>query len=81
VEQVPATVTQTYNLVCERTWMASLLGSVFYVGFAMGSLLTGAVGDRYGRRFGLIGTPATTVRAQSWAGLAPSNNACMLPMM
>eukprot|EP00958_Prasinococcus_capsulatus_P000779 scaffold55_cov401-Prasinococcus_capsulatus_cf.AAC.9 len=58
VEEVAATVAQTYDLVCSRSWMASLLGSLFFAGFGVGSVFGGVVADKYGRRFGLIVTLA-----------------------
>ncbi|XP_067125290.1 organic cation transporter protein-like [Centruroides vittatus] len=39
-----------WNLVCESSWLSSLAGSSFFVGFLVSAIVSGQISDRYGRR-------------------------------
>ena len=42
-------VTQ-FDMDCNRTWIKELLQSIFFVGWALGAIVLGAVGDKVGRK-------------------------------
>ena len=44
-----ATVTAEFGLVCDRHWLVSILGSIFFVGYLIGAGVSGVVADKYGR--------------------------------
>ncbi|OQR75316.1 organic cation transporter protein-like [Tropilaelaps mercedesae] len=45
----PSSAIVEWNLVCERSWMRSLIQSVAFVGQLCGALIFGKLADRYGR--------------------------------
>ncbi|XP_075975242.1 organic cation transporter protein-like [Anticarsia gemmatalis] len=47
---VVSSVTSEWNLICDKTSLASLAQSMFHVGILAGSLLLGYISDRYGRK-------------------------------
>ncbi|RXG73421.1 Organic cation transporter protein [Armadillidium vulgare] len=49
-----STVVSTFDLVCDRTYLASLGGSVYMAGNFIGSPILGLISDKYGRKFGLL---------------------------
>ncbi|KAL7644054.1 UNVERIFIED_CONTAM: hypothetical protein RMT77_004866 [Armadillidium vulgare] len=49
-----STVVSTFDLVCDRTYLASLGGSVYMAGNFLGSPILGLISDKYGRKFGLL---------------------------
>ncbi|XP_077490763.1 solute carrier family 22 member 3-like [Amblyomma americanum] len=63
---------QEWDLVCERTWMRSLVQSSVMTGMLLGCLVCSALGDRIGRRPLLVGSCAMTTVAGLVAALAPS---------
>ncbi|XP_030828761.1 organic cation transporter protein isoform X1 [Strongylocentrotus purpuratus] len=48
------TLTQSFDLVCDRKYLINLSQSIFFIGVLIGSLLFGAISDRYGRKITLI---------------------------
>ncbi|XP_036364181.1 organic cation transporter protein-like [Octopus sinensis] len=45
-----STVVSEFDLVCERKWLKSTLQSVYFAGYLVGSIVFGALSDRFGRR-------------------------------
>ena len=50
-----------FQLDCGREWIVSLLSSVYFVGWAVGGILLGCVGDKYGRKFIIFPSVVTTI--------------------
>ncbi|XP_023237742.1 organic cation transporter protein-like [Centruroides sculpturatus] len=48
--QYKNSVIEKWNLVCESSWLSSLSGSSFFVGFLVSAIVSGQISDRYGRR-------------------------------
>ncbi|XP_030850269.1 solute carrier family 22 member 6-B-like [Strongylocentrotus purpuratus] len=48
------TLTQSFDLVCGRKYLINLSQSIFFIGVLIGSVLFGAIADRYGRKITLI---------------------------
>ncbi|XP_041461139.1 organic cation transporter-like protein [Lytechinus variegatus] len=48
------TFIQTFDLVCDRKYLVNLSQSIFFVGVFIGSVILGAIADRYGRKITLI---------------------------
>ncbi|XP_023237729.1 organic cation transporter-like protein [Centruroides sculpturatus] len=48
--QYKNSVIEKWNLVCESSWLSSLAGSSYFVGFFVSGILSGQISDRYGRR-------------------------------
>ncbi|XP_023229235.1 organic cation transporter protein-like [Centruroides sculpturatus] len=48
--QYKNSVIQKWNLVCESSWLSSLAGSSFFMGFLVSAIVSGQISDRYGRR-------------------------------
>ena len=44
-----ATVTAEFGLACDRHWIVSFLGSIFFVGYLVGAGASGVIADKYGR--------------------------------
>ncbi|KAM3858637.1 LOW QUALITY PROTEIN: solute carrier family 22 member 6-B-like [Diretmus argenteus] len=53
-ETFHSTTVTEWDLVCEKAWFNSLASSVYMFGLLMGSVVFGAMADRYGRRFVLL---------------------------
>ncbi|CAB3226709.1 unnamed protein product [Arctia plantaginis] len=47
---IVTSVTTEWNLICERTSLASLAQSILQVGILVGSFILGQISDRYGRK-------------------------------
>ncbi|XP_015189080.1 PREDICTED: organic cation transporter protein [Polistes dominula] len=45
-----STTTSEWNLVCDRAWLRATGDSLFMVGVMLGSMIFGALSDKYGRR-------------------------------
>ncbi|XP_036364447.1 organic cation transporter protein-like [Octopus sinensis] len=45
-----SSVVSEFDLVCERKWLKSTLQSVYFAGYLVGSIVFGALSDRFGRR-------------------------------
>ncbi|KAK2582095.1 hypothetical protein KPH14_002797 [Odynerus spinipes] len=45
-----STTTSEWNLVCDRAWLRATGDSLFMVGVMLGSMIFGALSDRFGRR-------------------------------
>ncbi|XP_023244015.1 organic cation transporter protein-like [Centruroides sculpturatus] len=43
-------VIEKWDLVCENSWLSSLAGSSYFVGFFVSGIVSGQISDRYGRR-------------------------------
>ncbi|XP_005090964.1 solute carrier family 22 member 5 [Aplysia californica] len=50
-----STVVTEWGLICDKAWVPSVIISVQMVGVFVGSVLSGAVGDRLGRKVSLYG--------------------------
>ncbi|XP_023237727.1 organic cation transporter protein-like [Centruroides sculpturatus] len=48
--QYKSSVIEKWNLVCESSWLSSLAGSSFFVGFLVSAIVSGQISDRHGRR-------------------------------
>ncbi|XP_067122694.1 organic cation transporter protein-like [Centruroides vittatus] len=48
--QYKNSVIEKWNLVCESSWLSSLAGSSYFVGFLVSAIVSGQLSDRYGRR-------------------------------
>ncbi|XP_041463612.1 solute carrier family 22 member 13-like [Lytechinus variegatus] len=48
------TITQSFDLVCDRKYLINLSQSLFFVGILIGSATFGGIADRFGRRVSLI---------------------------
>lgn len=47
----PSTITEDWELVCDKSFIPSLLQSVYLAGFLLGCLMFGAMADRFGRYY------------------------------
>ncbi|XP_072371950.1 organic cation/carnitine transporter 2-like [Scyliorhinus torazame] len=68
-----STIVSEWNLVCDDKWKGPFTASVFFFGMLCGSLISGQVSDRYGRKIILFISMAVhavfslfLVTAQSW---------------
>ena len=66
------TMAGEFELYCESTWMLSLGPSVDMAGIAAGSLLGGALSDRFGRRRAFLGFFALQCLSYACSSAAPS---------
>ncbi|KAK6494190.1 solute carrier family 22 member 5-like isoform X1 [Huso huso] len=57
-ERYTSTIVTEWNLVCEEDWKAPFSSSIFFAGVLTGSLISGQVSDRYGRKVVLFLTMA-----------------------
>ncbi|XP_023230662.1 organic cation transporter protein-like [Centruroides sculpturatus] len=48
--QYKNSVIEKWNLVCESSWLSSLAGSSYFVGFLVSAIVSGQISDKYGRR-------------------------------
>ncbi|CAJ1063491.1 solute carrier family 22 member 4-like isoform X1 [Xyrichtys novacula] len=67
------TITSEWDLVCGDRWMNPLTSSIFFCGVLAGSIISGQLSDRYGRKIVLFATIAlqtlatlVQVFSQSW---------------
>ena len=44
------TLLMEYDLVCDRSWLDALIGSVIFIGWGLGALFWGRCSDAYGRK-------------------------------
>ena len=44
-----STIIEEFNLVCDRSWFASLAASIFQIGYGVSSIFMGMLSDKYGR--------------------------------
>ncbi|KAH9364048.1 hypothetical protein HPB48_016386 [Haemaphysalis longicornis] len=51
-----SSVVPEWNLVCQHEWKRSMMTSVAFAGFLLGSLVMGHVSDRFGRRTAFFGS-------------------------
>ncbi|CAH2084663.1 unnamed protein product [Euphydryas editha] len=71
---IVSSVTSTWNLICDRSQLASLAQSILQVGILFGSIFYGHVSDRYGRKFAsilslvseVVFVALSTVSSQVW---------------
>ncbi|XP_074528310.1 solute carrier family 22 member 4-like [Halichoeres trimaculatus] len=68
-----STITSEWDLVCDERWKNPLTSSIFFSGVLAGSLISGQLSDRYGRKIVLFATIAVQavatiiqVFSQSW---------------
>ncbi|XP_043238231.1 solute carrier family 22 member 5-like isoform X2 [Amphibalanus amphitrite] len=67
-----STVVSEFNLVCDRETLWPLENSLYFVGVAVGSVLGGALADRYGRRFTLLLCVVLTAAASTAGAFSPN---------
>lgn len=65
-----STITERWDLVCEKSWMSSMLKTVYMAGFLAACLIMGTLADKWGRRViilvcGIIFISAAIVNAFS----------------
>ncbi|XP_023227860.1 organic cation transporter protein-like [Centruroides sculpturatus] len=48
--QYKSSVIEKWNLVCESSWLSSLAGSSYFLGFFVSAVVSGQISDRYGRK-------------------------------
>ncbi|XP_022649377.1 organic cation transporter protein-like isoform X2 [Varroa jacobsoni] len=89
----PSSAVVEWDLVCNRSWMRSLIQSVVFVGQLCGALLFGKLGDRYGRLimfdvaavtmciFGIIGTFAPYIEVFNIVRFAQAMSTAGLQML
>ncbi|KAK2140710.1 hypothetical protein LSH36_1273g00029 [Paralvinella palmiformis] len=49
-----STINSKYNLVCDRSWMAELTSTVYMGGVLVGSVISGLISDRFGRKLPML---------------------------
>lgn len=47
------TLTQEFDLVCDRSWVISFSKSIYQFGYLVASIFTGLISDRFGRKVAL----------------------------
>lgn len=50
-DRFETTATEDFSLVCGRSWLLDLTGSIYYLGFGIGGITTGWIADVYGRKY------------------------------
>ncbi|XP_067132861.1 organic cation transporter protein-like [Centruroides vittatus] len=48
--QYRSSLIEKWNLVCKSSWLSSVAGSSYFVGFFVSGIVSGQISDRYGRR-------------------------------
>ncbi|XP_067838651.1 solute carrier family 22 member 4-like isoform X3 [Heptranchias perlo] len=73
-DRYTSTIVSEWNLVCDDNWKGPFTVSVFFMGMLCGSLISGLLSDRYGRKIILFVSMALQtvfslilVSSQSWA--------------
>ncbi|GBP82661.1 Organic cation transporter protein [Eumeta japonica] len=66
-----STVTSTWNLICDRTWLASLAQSILQVGILAGSIVYGYISDRFGRKPAVLLALSVEVAAVALSAVVP----------
>ncbi|XP_052392412.1 solute carrier family 22 member 5 [Carassius gibelio] len=65
-----STIVSEWGLVCDREWRVPLTTSTLYMGYLLGSLVSGQLSDRFGRKkvlFVSLGAEALVMLAQSFS--------------
>ncbi|XP_074645807.1 organic anion transporter 3-like [Tubulanus polymorphus] len=65
-------IVSEWALVCNESWIAKLVASIFFVGLLVGVVVMGQISDRFGRKTSLIPCWVVLIIAQSVVSVAPS---------
>ncbi|XP_078253214.1 organic cation/carnitine transporter 2-like isoform X2 [Rhinoraja longicauda] len=72
-ERYASTIVTQWDLVCDQNWKGPFTTSVFFLGVLLGSVISGQISDRYGRKIVLFGAIALRtipsllqLASQSW---------------
>ncbi|KAJ0183341.1 hypothetical protein K1T71_001317 [Dendrolimus kikuchii] len=68
---IVSSVTSEWDLICGRTWLASLAQSIMQIGILAGSLVFGFISDRYGRKNAALLAHLLVVASIATSGLIP----------
>ncbi|KAK2140707.1 hypothetical protein LSH36_1273g00022, partial [Paralvinella palmiformis] len=49
-----STINSKYNLVCDSSWMSELTSTIYMGGVLVGSLISGVISDRFGRKLPML---------------------------
>ncbi|KAL3307317.1 hypothetical protein Ciccas_014173, partial [Cichlidogyrus casuarinus] len=69
--QMPETLTEEFNLVCDRKWIQTIVFTSFMIGMVLGFPTGGAVADAYGRRMTFIVTSVLVSLVTASLAFAP----------
>ena len=70
--QFDYTATEKYNLVCDRQWLIPFAASVFMMGYFLGSLSSGMLSDRFGRKKILLASAVVGFLVNILSAYAPN---------
>ncbi|XP_056302479.1 solute carrier family 22 member 4 [Danio aesculapii] len=65
-----STIVSEWDLVCDNEWRVPLASSTLYMGYLLGSIISGQLSDRFGRKkvlFGSLAAEALLMFAQSFS--------------
>ncbi|XP_077295935.1 organic cation transporter protein-like isoform X2 [Arctopsyche grandis] len=65
------TIIMTWDLICEKSWLADFTQTIFMLGILVGSISFGAISDRFGRRLPLVGAVILQLVSGIAASLTP----------
>uniref|UniRef100_A0A8C9U1V8 Solute carrier family 22 member 5 n=1 Tax=Scleropages formosus TaxID=113540 RepID=A0A8C9U1V8_SCLFO len=71
-ETFHSTIVTEWNLVCDSAWKVPFTSSTFFIGFLVGSFVSGQLSDRFGRKTVLFGSLAAHFFFIFAHALAPS---------
>ena len=63
-----------FDLVCDNEHLRSLLGTVLILGLLFGSIIGGALGDKFGRKKAIFGAIAFTIPVLFGSGFVNDYN-------
>ncbi|XP_063058341.1 organic cation/carnitine transporter 2 [Engraulis encrasicolus] len=65
-----STIVTEWDMVCDNQWKTPMASSMLFIGFMIGSLISGTISDRFGRKkvvFGAMALQVISILAQSFS--------------